>query len=330
MIPFQITAGMTILLNGYENLGHTISFFMTFYFLPLFFFTYASKFIDNLDLEKFYKFFKLGVFLIAVYGIFLFFCKILTGKFLEIPFLTANFHDLGELENKNIQRGSLFKLISTYNNGNIYGACILMLLPLYCYLEKSPLRQWILKASIILTLSRTAWFGLIFCELLQNVFIERKSKTYVFFTLVKLLGLMGFFYVITILCGFDFAFIFDKNLGGRDAQFSLIQDTSIFSSLPFNVIAEIVYLSILAQFGIIGLFFFIINMVSPLFFSLISRTKGPDRLVKYSITCGLVNYLFICLSDGATLYIPTMVFYWFLSSLLLRRGLYPPIPTPQR
>ena len=53
------------------------------------------------------------------------------GKFIEIPFLTVNAGDYGTLEStKHINRGGYLKLISTYNNGNVYGVATLILLPL--------------------------------------------------------------------------------------------------------------------------------------------------------------------------------------------------------
>jgi hypothetical protein len=37
-----------------------------------------------------------------------------------------------------------------------------------------------------------------------------------------------------------------------------------------------------------------------------------------AIVCGMVNFLFVSLADGAVLLIPVMVFYWFLAALVTR------------
>src|SRR5690606_38415621 len=91
--------------------------------------------MDRLDLRPLLRALRAAVLLVSVYGIFLFFYKLLTGSFIEIPYLTVNAGDVGEMEGKSIDRGGIFKLISTYNNGNVYGISMLILLPLYAYLE---------------------------------------------------------------------------------------------------------------------------------------------------------------------------------------------------
>ena len=93
--------------------------------------------------------YAVAVLFVSAYGIFLFFYKLGTGSFIEIPYLTVNAGDLGELEGKSIDRGGIFKLISTYNNGNVYGISILILLPLYAHLEKRLSRVLTVKASLV-------------------------------------------------------------------------------------------------------------------------------------------------------------------------------------
>ena len=152
LVPFQLLSIFSITIYGHETLEFTISFFISFIVLPMMFYLLFSESIERLDMLFFLKWVRTGVFFIAVYGIFLFFYKFLTGKFIELPFLTVNFHDLGQLEEKNINRGFVFKLISTYNNGNLYGVAVLLLLPLYQVIEKSKLKQLLVKElSLLLT-----------------------------------------------------------------------------------------------------------------------------------------------------------------------------------
>jgi len=316
-IPFQIIAVPALLFRTGE-FGYVISFVTSFYFFPLFFFLLASRPIDSLDMERFLKFFQLGVFIIAIYGIFVFSFKLMTGKFIEIPFLTTNFHDLDVLETKCNQRGAfLFKLVSTYNNGNIYGVCLLMLLPLYDYREKSLWRKSIVKLSLILTLSRTVWVGFVFYEIIRTLFVDRKSKTTVIKILLVFVGFFVFLYLFQLSTNLGFRFLFDTTLGGRRSNFAVFENLSLFPS-SFHAIGEMVYLSILGQFGMGGFLCFLLVMLAPLFLFFTRTTKKPDQKMYHSILCGIINYLFVCTSDGAMLLIPTMAFYWFFCSLLLR------------
>jgi len=314
LLPFQIISLLCFALTGIENMSLTISFVISFFFIPWIFLTLLSQKIEYLKISQLKLLIKKGIFYIAAYGIFLFLYKQYTGKFLEIPFLTVNFSDFGNIEGKNIERGIAFKLISTYNNGNIYGPCVLMLLPLYCYIEKSPLRKLIVKTSLILTLSRTVWIGLLFNELCNFIFFRKNSSM----SFIKPIGAILFsligLYSIVLYYGIPIEFVFDLHLGGREAQFENFQ-INLLSKVPFVGIIEIVYLSILSSFGLIGLISFLVAMISPI---ALNYSNKPE--IKKTILFGLINYLIVCCSDGAMLYIPTMAIYWFLVSLLCRKN----------
>ncbi|MCK4632346.1 MAG: hypothetical protein KAT79_03695, partial [candidate division Zixibacteria bacterium] len=148
-----------------------------------------GNYFERARLDYLMDLLRKGLLLIAVYGIFLFIYRLVTGDWIEIPFLTVNYGDLGGLDYKHINRGGIFKLISTYNNGNIYGICVLMLLPLYERLEKKGWKVWIVKASLLLTLSRTVWIGLVVYELAMQFYIRREfSKTVLRQFVVLLVG----------------------------------------------------------------------------------------------------------------------------------------------
>ncbi len=86
----------------------------------------------------------------------------------------VNAADVGLLETtKDINRGGLFKLISTYNNGNVYGAAMLILLPLFDAIETRKWRKLFLRIALVLTLSRSVWIGLV---MLQLVYLLRDIK----------------------------------------------------------------------------------------------------------------------------------------------------------
>ena len=318
LMPFQIIILSTLIINGSSgDRGMTVSLLINFFFLPYVFFLLLSQNIETLDLDKFFKLFKKGIYLISIYGIFLFIFKQITGKFIEIPFLTTNLSDFGKLEDKCIDRGFAFKLISTYNNGNLYGICLLILLPLYCYLENSSWKKVIVKTSIFLTLSRTSWAGLLFYELCYNCFIE-KGRNRIFKLLIILSFFISMISILLFYYNIPLDFIFDSNLGGRRVSFNVFQDLALFPTRAFEGISEIVYTGILYSFGVIGLITFLMGMTGSLTLRLL---KGHLNKIQMSMCLGLVNYLFISCSDGGILYIPVMAFFWFLCSLLTRKNL---------
>jgi len=115
-------------------------------------------------------------------------------------------------------------------------------------------------------------------------------------------------------------FIFDAHLGGRLWQLDALKSFSYLPSVAFEQIWEIVYLGVLQNFGMIGLLLFLFGMIAPLaihFFGAKKRGDENNRAAQDRIAAGLILYLIVCCSDGAIQYIPTMAFFWFLSSLLL-------------
>jgi hypothetical protein len=316
LIPFQIYSFISIWLNGIENIGFTISFFLGFFILPLIFLFIFSQYIEDLNLDFFSKIFKKSLFLIALFGIFLFFYRIITNSFFEIPFLTINFHDRGLIETMKFNdRGFLLKLTSTYNNGNLYGVCILMFLPLFNLLEKNNIKKAILKLSLLLTLSRTVWIGLIISEFFYAFFINKNKSL----SLIKFLISSCIFITIMLFLGkimnWDIDKYLDPTLGNR--LNSKYYDVHLLSIMPFKHIEEMLYNSILKIFGITGIVFFIFGFFSPIIIFLIKLSKGEESSLNKSIFFGLLTYLIASISDSAILYIPTLVIYWFLASFLM-------------
>ncbi len=312
-LPFQIISAFSFLIHGINDISFGVSFILNFIALPWFFYIFLSEQINSIDLKFLFKLINIGIFCIATYGIFLFLFKMISGKLIEIPFLTTNYNDYGELGKKCNDRGFIFKLISTYNNGNIYGICLLMVFPLYRLLETSKWRKSIAVLSLILSFSRTVWAGLIFSEMIFACFVLKKN---IFLSLILPLvfSIMAII-SITYFFGFDFTFLYDQTLGGRTGQLEVFETLSLFPTRSFEGIMEIVYLGILSNFGILGLFSYLIAMIYPIVLTMSFTSISP---IHRSILCGLINYLLISFSDGALLYVPVLVFYWFLSSLMLR------------
>ena len=314
LIPFQIISVLHFIINGIESIGFTISFVISFYLLPVIFFMIFSEYIKRIPIDLILKIIRSGVLFLAIYGIFLFFFKAITGKFIGIPLLTTNLGDSFSMSDKCIDRGGIFKLISTYNNGNIFGVCMLMILPFYQYAERSGIRRLIVKLALLLTLSRTVWIGMIIHEVFDALMFSNNRTT-------KNIKLLAFFLIFGFLSVFiakkinlNSSFFLDLSLGNRVKQFNAITESGLFGNTAFRSITEITYMSVLKNFGYIGLFAFCIAMFSPF----IARLKVVNK-ISTTIAAGLVNYLVISLSDGTILFIPTLALYWFFTSLMITK-----------
>ena len=317
LVPFLLVSWLGILANGVVDTGFALSFVTTFFVIPPVMLLVLGIHIDGIELQPLLRTVRTAVLLVAVYGVFLFFYKLGTGSFIEIPYLTVNAGDVGELEGKSIDRGGIFKLISTYNNGNVYGISILILLPLYAHLEKRLSRVLTVKASLVLTLSRTVWAGLVAYELLSRLYVKRPTWR----TVLVLAGwlsaaLVGVWLMLRLLER-DLGFLFDRTLGGRIGQLRYLIDASLLPSQPFDIIQEIIYLSVIDYFGLVGLLTFLIGMTGSLLLYAARALPDGDNEYKRSLAAGLIVYLFVAISDGALLYIPVMALYWFVATLLL-------------
>jgi hypothetical protein len=329
LLPFQLVALLKLGFGEVKTISYALSFMVNIAILPLLFFGIFSTFIETLDFSYFVRFFKKGMLVIAVYGIFVFFFRIFTGKLLMIPFLASNFHDLNALEKtKCLVRGDWLKLISTYQNGIIYGVSLLLLLPLYNLVETSKFKRAIVKTSLILTLSRTIWIGLCISQFLQHV--QLKGLTVKAFWKLVFQITCALLLLPWILKGINatWDFIFDPTFGGRNLQFETLSKMTLFGH-PFDPIREILYLGVLEDFGIVGLVLFMIGFLAPLGIFLSHLT--PKDAFRIALAQGLLIYLVIALSDGAFHFIPVMAFYWFISALLIsRQTIFLILPEPQK
>ena len=319
LLPFQAIFCLSLALHGIASASMGIAFFVNFFLLPIIFFCLLSNQIEKMDLSYFFKLIKNGILFVSCFGIFLFLYRMITGKLIEIPFITVNYHDMGMVEFKCNDRGFIFKLISTYNNGNLYGICLLMFLSLYSYLEKRAWPRNLLKLSLLLTFSRTVWLGLIFNQILHQCFVVKHTLR----TILKfcISGAIIIVFCLSVILSLDIPayFFMDKNLGGRIHQLNVLQSVGFFPERPFEIFGEIVYLSVLEQFGLFGLLSYLLAMTGPIFMAFIYRNRM--NTLRKSLVCGLWTYLFISASDGAILLIPVLVFYWFCASLSLREDL---------
>ena len=326
LVPFQLVFFYSVKQNGVDSFGEAISTFASLFVLPLAFLLIYPVFLPWIDGVRFERLFRFSIFSAAVFGIFLFFLYPLTGHLFEIPYLTVNAGDYGAIEaHKHINRGAYLKLISTYNNGNVYGVATLILLPLYNALEPRLWRRNLLKFALILSLSRTVWFGLVAEQLLSLVRLGADAAlTFPRIALgpaVKRAGVI----LLTgggILFGLSFTarnltFIFDSQLGGRtDTLRAAAENVTWLPVIPVQLFGEVVYATALSSYGIAGLLSVVLIFTLPIVLLLRDQSclRSPLRMAALK---GLLLYIILMFVDGAINFIPVMAFYWFVYMVFL-------------
>lgn len=295
---------------GYEGKkGDLIAYLVNFGFLPFLFLIIFPPYFSLLSQNFINKLICKAIFITSLYGIILFVVKNIFKTDIEIPYFTINAADVGDVADKYNQRGNIMKLISTYNNGNIFGVCTLMFFPLFYYNTQKKYKIAIVIFALTLTLSRTVWLGLLFFFVIvyrNKIFNLLKSLILV---LISISILSFFFFSSKFQYGSLSGFVLDSNLGGRISQVRKSLEFSFLGVKPFSNVAEIVYLSIYKQLGLIGLLIYLIAFLTPIF--LFFKTKNNN----FQYIVGVIIYVFVSISDGCTLYIPTLAFFSFIVAM---------------
>ena len=319
LIPFQSILIGTFIVLGYERPGYALSLIFSFVAMPYLMAGLANSIPIQASAELWLR---NTVRFVLLYGMLIFLTSNISGWFIELPGLTTMLGGDVPLAGKNNNRYGIYKFTSTYSNGNIYGICLLMLLPLYARLETGWF-MFLAKLSIVLTLSRTAWIGLVFydCGVLFKVGMERGFNQ----ILRSLLALGIDLVLIKVVSAFTrwgSAGVIDKNLGGRLPQLGILDGLKerwlegdylgvLLPVKAFIRIYEMTYLGILEGFGVLGLVFFILAMGYPVYcIARIARKSGNPWL--QSVCLSMILYLIVAFSDGALVNAPVMAFYWAL------------------
>jgi hypothetical protein len=251
---------------------------------------------------------------VVAFGLFLFVFKYVTGQWIEIPLLTVNAADVGQLDDKHINRNGVFKLISTYNNGNILGVAMCIIAPLYLRLEPRKLLQGALYLTLLLTLSRTVWLGFLTLMLMRILSSRLQIQTLLSLLVGTVAGVV-LIYGMLLLVGADSSFLADTNLGGRVQQVVNLADATVLPRRPVGVLPEIVYAGVLVYFGYIGFVLFLGMMfITPI---LLKAHGVPLLSTSRASACmqGLLLYAALSLSDAALSGIPIMMIFWMVAGL---------------
>lgn len=327
LAPFQFILAYSFYANGAEGLGITAALVSSFYFLPAIFLGVFPVFLQYVNYERFRRYFCFCVLAAALWGIFLFFYHPIMGKYIEIPFLTVNLGDYGQLEStKHIARGDYLKLIATYNNGNLYGVATLILLPLFLRLEPTRWKRLAVRIALVLTLSRTVWAGLMLEQVLSllaqlPVFAANFPKVRPGPVLHKIIAVAATFGLVLgglfLFSGANnVGFLFDRNLGGRMPVAGEYSNLTFLPSRQVTVFAELLYASSVLNYGIVGFFAVMLIYATPVFIIMWKPwlLQSPTRRAAAK---GLILYAAVASLDAAVLLIPTMAFYFFIYMVLL-------------
>jgi hypothetical protein len=339
MFPLQFLL-MIQAANGIDNAGLFVASIVGLVINPIMFLVLWRSWYNERTLVALLKLMRICILLAAIYGIFLFFYKLSTGNFIEIPYLTINAADAGELAStKYIDRGGIFKLISTYNNGNVYGVATLILLPLYDKVERRVLFKLLLRVALILTLSRTVWVGILLERLFSMARISLQSlkqfpriERGLFKNLVGNLALVGvaFGAIFAVTAygeatnGVFFAnFLNDPTLGGRIGddgsgvnQLTALTDLQIFKMTPVTGFSEMTYFKALADMGLVGFAAILLYFLAPVFLTFYDGLVLQNPIRRAALK-GMILYFFMAWVDGAIDYIPVMAFYWIAAIFLI-------------
>ncbi|MCK4934307.1 MAG: hypothetical protein KAR79_01855 [Simkaniaceae bacterium] len=318
LIPFQAVAILAHINNGTTSSGLSFAFLINIIALPYIFLLFLSEALEKIDYESLINHLRRGIFFICFYGICLFFSYLFLGKIFEIPLLTSTFGDAFAVGEKCNNRGLVMKLTSTYNNGNIFGICLLMLMPIYKVIEKNIFKRGLVTLAALLTLSRTVWVGLIFVEIGYAFYLRKNRNPFIKLTLFFILFLVLYLIFIEQF-HFNWSFLFDKTFGGRSLLFPQLSELTFFPSEPF-VFTEPVYFLITLCFGMTGLACYLLGMTAPLFIFTLNKNTFRNTSHSKALFLGLLSFLFVSISDGAICLNPVLAIYWFLTSLLLRKA----------
>ncbi|MFC4256556.1 hypothetical protein GRI97_09490 [Altererythrobacter xixiisoli] len=237
-----------------------------------------------------------------------------TRTLIEVQFLTVNPLDAGEIYSKNNRRGILMKLVSTYNNGNLYGVCMGMLAPIYFYFERSRIFIAAFCLAMLLTLSRTVWFGMIFIGILMAMLGLLRVDRPVIWYVTAAMALMGV--ALLPLMGWTAERVVETDLGGRMIYWDELELSALGSSTVR--ISEVLYAGLLQSFGILGTILALFAFAFPIIFG-IANISQLSRL-RRSAMIGLCSYLMMAASDAAFIFPPTIAIYMFVATLVYRRG----------
>ena len=317
-----------------ENIGYIIPLII----YPLIFFVIYDIADNEEKLNKILKIIIIGFFFLTIYALLQFLFGI---DRCTIPGLTVNYTDFKELgkhwymTKANGLDLANAKIVSTYQNGNLFGVNILLFYPIVYYYLKKKNNTKLLIASLILfistiflSLSRACWLGIVLF-IFFGIFLKKsKTKNNIIYKLL-----------ICFLCFFSLIIVFKYmpsvanrflntkvsdwvNMSGRTdglkSVLTMVLDSGNIFAWVFGpngiveyrgIAYEMLPLSLFLQTGIIGL----IQLYYVFFKSTTSNCK--NNVIDESIKISILIYLIVSLIEGGYWLPPTALNVFLLIGL---------------
>ena len=275
--------------NFIDNIGYIIPLII----YPLIFFMVYDLIDSQEKISKIIKLIVVCYFIIALYALLQFFVGI---ENCAIPGLTVNYSDFREygkywfMTKANGTDTSMSKIVSTYQNGNLFGVNMLLCYPIvYSYLKNKKRNKLMILSLILfictvfLSLSRACWLGIVLFLFIAIFMEKNKNKSSLLFKfLMILLCVLSLIMVFNYMPSVANRFLNTKpsdwvSMSGRTegliSILSEIKSTSSVSAILFGFNGIINYdglayemfpLALFVQGGLTGLIIFYIILFNVL------------------------------------------------------------------
>jgi hypothetical protein len=305
---------------------------------PLIFLLMVRMIDNEVRLKRIIQIMIVSVTVVLLYGVLQ---RIFGDTALLVPGLTANATDAQVPEflfwkyNVIDWRLRTLKLTSTYQNGNILGINLLLLLPI----AVTAVRRWTLRLPLIfLGLycleecgSRSVWVGTLTLGLIATLFFVKRTVHKFFASVGLLLAVVVFLFFMPVMRTRTLEAGMRKQveMGGRVEPAALLireslRDTNVVAFLVGpddrtmrSILAQgggafdILYLALFQVSGVIGALLWL----APVGLSVWTMSKArSDPLVK-AVLISLICYLVAALAEGAFWYPPTAFNLWMLIAI---------------
>lgn len=321
-------------LNDNMKLSDIIQYLIPLSIYPVMYLITYNCIRNKPQLYKIINIISLGFMFICIYGIVQ---NVFGIDKTTIPGITVNYSDYKEsplwyLQKANGQ-GDASKMISTYQNGNIFGVNLLLLFPIvFETTKKSKIKFMFVVLFLIvgmLTLSRSVWLGIaiyVFIKFIFNGNLKFKAMA------VRVAIILALIIII------PYAFHNVPQLQARLMQTNIINISTLSGRTPTalellrsssnNIISlfigpygiiqyeggayEMTYFAIYMLSGLIGLLFFFVPIIYALY-----KLKKHSKLNLVSRGCfyGIIVYGFTAFIEGAFWLPPTVLNLWTIFAI---------------
>ena len=286
-------------------MGNAVSIVISTIVVPILAMLSANWFLDVLGWSGILRTLKLALAIVFVFGIVSFIAYNGAGKLIGIPYITTTGGDISLVAERHNLRGSIIKMFSTYNNGNILGVNLLLWGALVASASRTTAFQF--RSLCVLTLSRSVWIGLATLELANSILCRSVKRIFYAASFVAVLGVVAV--GATVWMGRDPSeFFLDADLGGRIT--TLKMNLSGISTQKLAWTNESMYAAAYLAFGPAGVLIISSIWALPIF-------RGGRSPIEIRCRLILFVYLFIATAEAAFNLVPTQASYWMIAGIAM-------------